>query len=508
MESGSGLVDAQAAVNANAYLLPSTVSFGAVNRAYGPVQQALHVTLHDANGGAGTWQGKVSWVDGTSGVSLGVPSSVSLPANGSADISLQLSVSTAAAAGNYDGYAVFTKGDETLHVPFFVHVATTAVKKGSVLLVDDTWSRFQPSYPLSAIKHVDVAKYYTDAVTRIGKTYTYWPENTQGTPSLADMKRAAAVIYFTGANLNDFSSENSISERLQGPITATDSSTLHQYLVGGGHVFITGEGAVLSVPLFMAYVLGVVPDLTSLYDTDTNDFAQTGTVSPPKPSTYPDSGTLAYKRVGPFLGLKPIDLSSSGDGARTNLAQYSQLIGDFVGVSGLQPVSGNNVDGLGPVYGQFAMAAPKKLIPPKAGLQETGVTASNEPSFLNPKIGYKGRSVVFSFGFEGINNNTGYATREQVLKRIFQWFNDKPSASVVPVHYPSGKTVRLRARLKSNVGAKGGAYQWQIGLKTLATTSKPTTYRFPHAGTFRARVLVTDTMGHAAMSRWVKLRVG
>lgn len=507
MESGAGLIDAQAALNANAYLLPAAVSFGAVNRGYGALQQTVHVSLHDANGGSGTWQGSVSWIDGGSGVTLTVPSSLSLAANGSTDIALQLNVSASTAAGDYDGYAVFTKGSETLHVPFMAHVSTVAVKKGSVLLVDDTWSRFQAPFPEPAIKHVDVSKYYTDAVAKIGKSSTYWPENTQGTPSLADMKRASAVVYFTGANLNDFSPENENPEGLDGPITPTDSSTLDQYLQAGGHVFVTGEGAVLSVPLFMYVVLGVNPDLFSLYDTDNNDFAHTGTVSPPKPSTHPDSGVGAFKRVGPFLGLKSIDLSSKGDGARTNLAQFNGLLGDFVGVAGLQPVHGV-VQGYGTAYGQFGMAAPASVIPPKAGLQETGVTASNEPSLRNPTPKYKGRSVVFSFGFEGINDNTGFATREQVLKRILQWFNDKPVASVAPVHYRAGKTVTLRAGLKSNVGAKGGAYQWQIGAKTLGTSSKPSTYRFPHAGTFRARVLVTDTMGHAALSPWVKLRVG
>ncbi len=506
MESGSGLIDAEAAVDANAYLLPSAVSFGAVNRGYGAVQQTSHVSLHDANGGAGTWQGSVSWIDGGSGVSLTVPSSLTLAANGTSDIPLQLNVSASAAAGDYDGYAVFTKGGETLHVSFMVHVATVPVKQGSVLLVDDTWSRFQAPYPMPPIKHVDVSKYYTDAVAKIGKSSTYWPENTQGTPSLSDMKRASAVVYFTGANLNDFSSENGNVEGLDGPITPTDSSILDQYLQSGGHVFVTGEASVLSVPLFMYVVLGVNTDLFSLYDTDTNDFAHTGTVSPPKPSTHPDSGVGAYKRVGPFLGLKPIDLSSKGDGARTNLAQFNTLLGDFVGVAGLQPVHGN-VAGYGTAYGQWGMAAPKQVIPAKAGLQETGVTASNEPTLSNPTPKYKGRSVVFSFGFEGINDNTGFATRAQVLKRILQWFNDKPAASVAPVHYPHGKSVPLRAGLKSNVGARIGAYQWQIGSRTLGATAAPTKYRFPHAGTYRARVLVTDTMGHASLSRWVKLHV-
>jgi hypothetical protein len=148
------------------------------------------------------------------------------------------------------------------------------------------------------------------------------------------------------------------------------------------------------------------------------------------------------------------------------------------------------------------MAAPKKL-----GLVETGVTASDEPT-LAKAAAYKGRSVTFSFGFEGINNNTGFSTREQVLRRIFQWFNDKPAAKVVAVHYAAGKSVRLQAKVKSNVGAHGAAFQWQIGSTKLKPTAGPTLHRFPRAGTYRMRVLVTDSMGHASLSPWAKVRVG
>lgn len=504
-ESGAGLIDAQAAVNANAYLLPATLSFGGINVGYGAVSKSVQTVLHDAGGGSGTWQGSVTQVNSAAGLSVSVPSSVSLGSGGSATISLQLSAGPSVPAGDYGGYAVFTKGSETLHVPYLVHVSTTPVKQGGILLIDDTWSRFQAVYPNPPIKHVDVTKYFTGALTAIGKRYTYWNENTQGTPTLADMKRSAGVILFTGANVNDLSAENGNTEALAGPVTPTDASILDQYLQAGGHVFMTGRGAALSVPYFSAILLGALNSWYtgrfSLFDTPQNDNTQKGTVSPPKPTTHPATGTGAYQHVGPFTGLKPIDLSNKGDGARTNVAPFNTALGDFVGVGGLQPISGN-VPGFGNTYGHAALALPKKY-----GKVDTGVASSDEPSFVHTKVS-KGRSVLFSFGFEGINSNTGFATRAQVLKRIFQWFNDQPKASVVSVHYPAGTGVALRAALKSNVGARIGAYRWEIGSQTLKATSKPTTYRFPHAGTYRARVIVTDTLGHSALSPWVTLRVG
>jgi subtilisin family serine protease len=504
-ESGAGLIDAQAAVNANAYLLPASLSFGGVNDGYGAVHQAATTVLHDVGGGAGSWQGSVSWVNGAAGLTVTVPSSVSLASGGSANISLQLTVSPSVAAGDYGGYGVFTKGSETLHVPFIVHVSSTPVKQGSVLLIDDSWSRFQSQYPEPAIKHVDVTKYYTEALSHIGKRYTYWNEKTQGTPTLADMKRSSGVILFTGANVNDYAVENNNTEALEGPVTATDASILDQYLQAGGHVFITGRGAALSVPYFTVLVLGAWdPWYTvrfSLYDTPQNDNTHAGSVSPPKPSTRPALGTGAYKHVGPFAGLKAIDLSTKGNGARTNLAAYNTSLGDFVGVAGLKP-AGTNTKGCGSCFGRAALALPKRY-----GKVTPAVASSSEPTLTNAAK-FKGRSIIFSFGFEGINDNTGFATREQVLKRIFQWFNDKPVASVVPAHYAAGQTVRLRAALRSNVGSRPGAYEWQIGLSSLGATSSPTTYRFRHAGTYRVRVLITDTLGHAAQSPWLTLHVG
>jgi hypothetical protein len=205
--------------------------------------------------------------------------------------------------------------------------------------------------------------------------------------------------------------------------------------------------------------------------------------------------------VGTFAGLKPIDLSSKGDGARTNLAPYNASLQDFVGVAGIKPVSGA-VQGYGATFGHAALALPKKY-----GKVDTAISSSDEATFTHAKP-KKGRSVLFSFGFEGINNNTGYATRAQVLKRIFQWFNDQPRASVAQVHYAAGKSLVLRAALKSNVGARPGAYRWQIGSQTLTATSRPTTHRFARAGTYRVRVLITDILGHSALSPWVKLTVG
>ena len=66
-------------------------------------------------------------------------------------------------------------------------------------------------------------------------------------PSVQDMKKASAVIVFTGDNLNGFAAQNSDQEALLAPLSAADLSVLHSYVAGGGKLFVSGKGAALAV---------------------------------------------------------------------------------------------------------------------------------------------------------------------------------------------------------------------------------------------------------------------
>jgi hypothetical protein len=115
--------------------------------------------------------------------------------------------------------------------------------------------------------------------------------------------------------------------------------------------------------------------------------------------------------------------------------------------------------------------------------------------------------VLFTFDFAGINDNTGFATRAQVLKRIFDWFDDTPTATVAAASFSAGRSVQLQARMKAPAGLKAAQYQWQVGSATLKPTTRSTTYTFPHAGKYRVRVQVTDSLGHTAVSAWKTVTV-
>jgi hypothetical protein len=399
-----------------------------------------------------------------------------------------------------------TNGSDTLHVPYFVHVSSVVIKPQSILLVDDTTSRYVPEEPdihTPPVQHVDVTHYYVDALNAIHRPYTYWDEAKQGSPTVQDMKQASAVIFFTGANLNSVGKDAN-PNGVNAPIGPIDEQVIDDYLHQGGRIFLTGKGAAMSAAidvLWTAVDFGAVATSLSVFDTPINDPGNFGGIAPPKPSVAPRLGAGALSRVGPFAGLKPLDLSNKGNGAQTNLAEYNPDLQLLIGVPALKAFSGR-VRGVGTLYGRPALVTTsKKLIQ-----RNVAVVDSDEPS-LTHSATYTGRSVLFAFGFEGINNNTGYATRAQVLQRVLQWLDDTPSATVSTRQFRAGIHSTLTARLHAASPDRAGAYTWQIGSRTLAETGGPSHFTFPHSGTYRVRVQITDTLGHQAVSPWVRVSV-
>ena len=205
----------------------------------------------------------------------------------------------------------------------------------------------------------------------------------------------------------------------------------------------------------------------STYDNSTNDKNSVGGISPPQPSAVPD--TRLGVRSNPYIfgGMKAIDFSTKGDGAGTNLAVKSTPFADMFGVNGLKPFyrqCGSRRECLG------AAALRTTNLATAEGGADVAVVSSDEPT-LSHKATFAGRTVLFSFGFEGINDNTGYATRAQVLQRIFQWFGDKPSATVASTHYVARRPVQLKATLHAGAGIHAAAYAWQIGSVKLKLTT-------------------------------------
>jgi len=123
-----------------------------------------------------------------------------------------------------------------------------------------------PTLPPSPILLVDddtgstYETYFTAALNALGKSYTVWTVQSQGSPSAATLKQYSIVIWFTG---NDWSTT----------LTATDESNLASYLDAGGKLFISGQdiGYDIRTDAFYANYLHA----TFIRD-DTNTYALTG----------------------------------------------------------------------------------------------------------------------------------------------------------------------------------------------------------------------------------------
>lgn len=499
MEAGSGLLDVAAATVSSAAISPSQVSFGGINIAYGSVARDVPVNLVDAGSGAGTWRVTFQQLHGPDTLALRGPTTIDLPVNGQVSIHVQLDASGDTPEGDYDGYLEVTRGDQTLHIPYFVHIVNHAVQRGTVLLVDDTASRYRSGSQNGLTADSRVAPSFEAALRSLGRSYTYWNEARSGAPALQDMRRATAVIYFTGHNLNGYTPANSDSEALAPPLSPLDVGALRQYLASGGRVFLSGMGVALSDPYWLAATMGARVTTGSLFDNPSNDARRAGGVSPARPSAIADADPAAPKGTGIFMGLKALDLSGRGDGIHDNAAVFNSSVG-LVGVAGVQVVQGAITSDL-QAHGHAALRS--------LGARQSAqiATTSNDEPSLGPAQAYRGRAVLFTFGFEGINDNTGYATRVQVLGRILRWFGDVPHARVSRTAAGANSLVRLHVKFSSSAGAAPVAYQWQVGRGSVSTLSSGQSIVLARPARYAVRVRVVDSLGHAAISPWSTVTV-
>lgn len=110
---GAGLDDLAAAVHAAVGLDPVSTSFGAVPSGSGQTRTAT-VTVSDLTGSGGTYQLGLADSPASGGVAFSAPSSVTVPAGGSASVTVTMTASKGAALG--DHYATLTVGRDGTQV--------------------------------------------------------------------------------------------------------------------------------------------------------------------------------------------------------------------------------------------------------------------------------------------------------------------------------------------------------------------------------------------------------
>lgn len=164
MDQGAGLVDVRAAIDTPAVILNPSHSFGEARTGGDTATFTAEFTIVDKSGDGGTWS--LEWQDGdgrnrggegrtlpAAGWSQSLsPSSVSVPAGGSATFKLAVTMDgSVLAEGDYEGRIVATGDGVTLRVPVFAHHDTTppSVQRDSPTLDDPGDTNTTGTYDLA-----------------------------------------------------------------------------------------------------------------------------------------------------------------------------------------------------------------------------------------------------------------------------------------------------------------------------------------------------------------------
>jgi PKD domain len=380
---------------------------------------------------------------------------------------VNVSASAAAAPGSYEGKVELTNSStgRVLHVPVWLRVLP-ANPLATVLLVDDDGSDAGAGFP-------DYSQVYKDLLASMGVDYQYRNVWTQGFPSFFGLFSYKAVLIFSG---------NNDSFDTSGFSTANQDALL-AWLNSGGKLWTTGQNFAeesdsngsYSSPsigrsrLYHGY-LGVMQVAPSAY-----------AGAAPQPTG---------DGKGPLKGLK-IDLSPGGDGA-----------GNQDSIELQAPMQDNDTYQAADTEIPLVVAKDADVTGGKTGL---AFGRSSDATLKSPQQ-YRYRSVSMGFGLEGVNSNTGFATRKEVAEAAWRWLSDTITFGALsvgpktPGHEPNH--VAFTASPSSSAGVSFTKFRWDFGDGTgpQDTTSPSTHHHYKDAGTYVVRIEAIDDLGHSAVS--------
>ena len=395
-----------------------------------------------------------------SGVTV-TPNVVPLAPGGSAVITVTWDSAASLGLGDNQGYIVLS-GDagHAAHLPVWMRVVP--VNRDSVVVLDNDGS--------TSLGNADYAYVYTTALGSLGIPFTLTdldasagsPVNMPEPGILAENR---VLIYETG----DYIYPNG-SFTVPTPPTAFDSGRMIDSVNSGGRVIAFGQNLSKVVgrdSILYRAILGA---------SWVQDSVSGGVVlgTPQLLQGVPGS---------PFEGLS-VDISTLGDGFDNQVS----------------------VDELLP----FGFQQPVLFYVPGEYNLYSGYVAlfhHDEPTLERRGRTFLGRALYFSFGLEGVNNDTGYNTREELLERAMNVVSDTASVELT-VTLPdfSFMPVQFDAVMSSTHGGPGVTYRWDFGDGSAYAMTATGHVEHPYAtpGTYFAAVEAINAFGtHAIGERTV-----
>ncbi len=124
---------------------------------------------------------------------------------------------------------------------------------------------------------------------------------------------------------------------------------------------------------------------------------------------------------------------------------------------------------------------------------------------------FNGNAFYFAFGLEGVNNDTGFNTREDLLGAALHWAWDTATASIEAKPMPNGQVSYFTAEMDSTFGGDGVTYRWDFGDGTPFTTvytSATAGHTYAEPGTYTVRVEATNGLDTRVIGETTDDRAG
>jgi hypothetical protein len=410
----------------------------------------------------------------SAGVAPVVPAQITLPANGTATFDLVL---TAGPAGDAYGNINLSDGsaNHTLHIPYWAR-SVADLGTAQVLLIDDS----------TGPGCTDRLNFYTQTLAALGITYAVWTvDPVSKVIDFNQVQHYPKAIYFTGDN---GCGGNLSASQYQYPML--------DYLAQGGRMLVSSQDtshwyAYYGRTGYLRWFFGSSFVQASLF---------AGTM--PVPAVAGDKTSSTYL-AGQYYDIR----RTTGDGARNQTSVDEIKAGTSLDADAVPILSA------APVTRTVAMGT-------------LGVRLSSEPTIERVKLqapwnelGY--RTEFLSFGLEGVNDDTGFNTRRELMDRLLTWLDDEVTITppAGPILFSAGAnapiTITVQASTSITTTTTGFhnsivSYRWDFGDGTpIQVTAGPSAvHGYRQLGSYQVYVEAVDAYGHHAVAGPITVSVG
>ena len=470
LDMGAGRLDLTNAADPGVILDPPSLSFGQVLNGE---TASIEVKVTSVAAAAETYAlstvytgmgfGSPTTVDGMTVT----PASLTLNPGETKSFTVEWNTATSKGYGDNQGFVLLTGSTHKAHLPAWMRVGY-APMTGKVLILDNDASDslglpdYAPVYK-AALDMLSISSDIYDADAQAGTNPTI--------PDATELAQYDAIVYETGDNY-----QPNGTFTVPTPLTSLDMDRLVEYANNGGHVIAFGQdlaavtaGNTSNSPFFYSGLLGA----KYLQDSINGE------------EVFADSAQLMSGLPGTPFSNTSFDISAMGDGAG------NQAYVDEVKVDCYEP-------NLPQTCAQFA---PLMKYSVGGNFVDQGTVAlanRDQPTLERPGRMFNGNALYFTFGLEGVNNDTGYNTREDLLGSALDWAWDTATASIQAKPMPMGQVSYFTAEMDSTFGGDGVTFRWDFGDGTPFTsvyTSATSGHTYAAPGIYTVRVEATNGLG-------------